>query len=224
MGLCYTIRTSIAASFGDGDSPMRRILCSILLIPALAACDRGDSKPPRAITTTTVRIETPSTLPATAPATRPTSSVLVIDGKEYKFPAARLHLVQQQPQVELLLFSDDPAEALKPHYDGNRYYFAIKLDIDNLTHLAHTDYRAKALSMERTDSPYGIFLDGDRYLLQPYEWRVEFVDNGAGFNIGLQGQFIRFDLRDDGPIGKMVQVFGVLPVELEGKTLKPASK
>src|SRR5688572_713961 len=107
-----------------------------------------DHEPTGGVRQTTIRSEERE--PVTAPpTTRPTSSNLLIDGKPVRFPAARLVMLSDQPTVELLLFSDEPKEALRPGYGGNRYYLPISLMIDDAGKISSADFYAKAPSMER---------------------------------------------------------------------------
>jgi len=199
-----------------------------LLIFAIAACGLvGCEKPKgqaKGQATTTVREHSSIDLgPATRPTSRPTKSVLMIDGKELEFPAARMVLQQAQPTVDVLLFSDDPPIALTATYSGNRYYFDLKLDIDDLEKLAASDMHWKAASIERVDAPDGIFLDGDRRLLQPYDLEVMFNKVGEMYSIDVAGQFLLFAAKDEQGPPKTVMVRGKLVAELEVKGKKGAT-
>lgn len=174
-----------------------------------------DDPSPRPHTATTLRSGDREPIVA-PPTSRPTSSNLTIDGKPVKFPAARLVMLADRPTVDLLLYSDEPKEALKPNYGGNRYYLPITLEIDDPIRISSADFYAKAVSMERADSPDGIFLDGDRVVLQPYEWRVEFSDNGSWLDIVIDGQFLAFRGREEPGPPRMISVHGVFQAELEG--------
>src|SRR5262249_39754899 len=106
------------------------LLCGGIL---LAGCDRPKAQQ-RLSSTTTVRDT--SSIAIDQPTSRPTFSTLWIGGKEYKFPPARLLLQQEQPSVDLLLFSNDPPDALAAGYSGNRFFFQLALSIDELGKLA----------------------------------------------------------------------------------------
>lgn len=196
---------------------------------AISGCDRDSDKP---VTLTTVRDAGAATRPATTPpatalpASRPAISVLTIGGVEVKFPPARLILQQEKPTVELLLVSDDPIAALSPKFHGNRYCLTLPLDISEASLIVRTDMMARARSMERADSPDGIFLEGDRVVLQPFEWTVQFSENGPnGLTLAIQGRFLRFVEQVGQPVAQpnLVMVQGVLYTELEDPRV-PRSK
>ena len=206
---------------------LRRVASIILLAAALPiGCDRPKPQQKGQSTTTVRPYSVIDTDPATLPATRPTVSKIMIDGREFSFPAARLVLQQSEPTVDLLLFSDDPPNALSATYAGNRYYFELKLDLDDLQKLAASDMHWKAASIERVDAPDGIFLDGDKRMLQPYDLRVAFSQTGKVFTIELGGQFLLFQNKEEATAPKTVLVRGTLMAELEKKNKKrePATK
>jgi len=191
----------------------------LLLVSLLAACDKPKGQARYAVTTTTTRPAAsgdPSAAPAALPTSRPVSSTLLIGDKVVTFPRARVLLQDTQPEVALLLFSDDPREALDPNYAGNRYYLQIKLDIDDIGNLAAADWHFKAASMERADSPNGIFLDGDRQQLQPYDVSIVFNQVGPQIGVTLSGQFLLLQNRaSEAAPPRTVFVQGALLVELE---------
>ena len=159
---------------------------------------------------------------AKEPTTKPTNSWLWIGGKEYKFPPARLLLQQEQPTVDVLLFSNDPPDALAAGYTGNRFFFQLALNIDDMGKLPGREYEWKAPSLARVDSPDGIFLEGEHKQLQPFEWRVTFAQTGKTLSIAIEGQFAVFSSRDEAGPPHTVPVQGRLTTELEmparGKT------
>ncbi len=199
---------------------MARTGITLVLVMMLCGCDRP--KPAaKGESTTTVRPHyVIDTNPSTLPATRPVVSKIFIDGREFVFPAARLVLQQAEPSVDLLLFSDDPPDALSTTYAGNRYYFELKLDIDDLEKLAASDMHWKAASIERADAPDGVFLDGDKRMLQPYNLRVAFSQTGKVYTIEIGGEFLMFNSKEEATAPKTVQVRGILMAELEKKNKK----
>ena len=97
---------------------MSRSWIMLVLVVIASACDRPKPQT-KGETTTTVRPHSViDPTPATLPATRPTVSKIIIDGREFTFPAARLVLQQAEPTVDVLLFSDDPPDALSTSYAG----------------------------------------------------------------------------------------------------------
>jgi hypothetical protein len=199
---------------------MLRIPMILLLMIALGACDRPKPQAKGESTTTVRPHHVIDTNPSTLPVTRPAVSKISIDGREYSFPAARLVLQQSEPTVDLLLFSDDPPDALSASYAGHRYYFELKLEIDDLAKLAASDMHWKAASIERVDAPDGIFLEGDKRMLQPYNLRVAFSQTGNVYTIELGGQFLMFNSKDEATAPKTVAVRGTLMAELERKNKK----
>jgi len=205
---------------------MARTWIMLVLIGALSACDRPKPQAKGESTTTVRPHYVIDTNASTLPVTRPTASKIMIDGREFTFPAARLVLQQSEPTVDLLLFSDDPPDALSASYAGNRYYFELKLDIDDLQKLAASDMHWKASSIERVDAPDGIFLDGDKRMLQPYDLSVAFNQTGNVYTIEIGGQFLLFQNKEEATAPKTVLVRGILMAELEKKIKKrePATK
>lgn len=187
---------------------------------ALIGCDRPKPQAKGESTTTVRPHHVIDTNPSTLPATRPTTSKIFIDGKEFTFPAARLVLQQSEPTVDLLLFSDDPPDALSATYAGHRYYFEMKLEIDDLAKLAASDMHWKAASIERVDMPDGIFLDGDKRMLQPYDLRIAFSQTGTIYTIEIGGDFLLFQTKEEATAPKTVHVRGILLAELEKKNKK----
>jgi hypothetical protein len=185
---------------------------------AMVSCSGGDD--PKAVVTSTTR---PATRPATAsaaglptqPASRPTLAALMINGQRYEFPRARLRLVERQPAIVLRLFSDDPPQAINEGYTGHSFYFEIKLDTDDLDRIAAMDWEHRSLSASFADSSNGVFLDGNRRQLQPYEVRIELDGTPADMLIGVHGRFLLFNARDHGGVGEMTSVHGLLRAELE---------
>ena len=189
----------------------------LVLLVGISACDRPKSQQKGESTTTVRPYSVIDPNPTTLPATRPAVSKIMIDGREFSFPAARLVLQQSEPTVDLLLFSDDPPDALSATYAGNRYYFELKLDIDDLEKLAASDVHWKAASIERVDAPDGIFLDGDKRMLQPYDLRVAFSQTGKVYTIEIGGEFLMFNSKEEATAPRTVQVRGTLMAELEKK-------
>jgi len=207
-------------------SPKRMIVRGLIIFAianvGLVGCDKPKTQAKGQSTTTVREHSVIDVGPSTRPTSRPTKSVLMIDGRELEFPAARMVLQQAQPTVDVLLFSDDPPNALSATYSGNRYYFDLKLEISDLDQLAASDMHWKAASIERVDAPDGIFLDGDRRLLQPYDLEVMFNKVGEMYSIEVAGEFLMFGRDENGP-PKTVMVRGKLVAELEVKGRKAAT-
>lgn len=179
----------------------------------LAGCDRADAKKAIVLNPTTRQSNPASTRPAAvaiappsltirpsaaAAATRPSDlrpkSFMVVNGGWVEFNEARLILKREDDnRIHAFLSSNDGAEVLKPDYQGNRYYFEMALDtLDDPKNLTLADYRYKAASAEPVDSPNGIFIDGDRQHLQPYDIEVMFDRDGDKIVAQIRGQFMFF--------------------------------
>jgi hypothetical protein len=184
----------------------------------VGACDRPQQQGKGVATTTTrpaVAEGAVDAAPTTLPTSRPTTSTLVIRNQPVTFPPARLVLQQREPNLTLLLFSDDPETAIKADYAGNRYYLEIELDINDVAHLMAADWHYKAASIERADSPNGIFLEGDRKHIQPYDVNIVFSGAASQITATINGTFMLFQGREQSaPQSVLVQ--GVLVAELEG--------
>ncbi|HEX3357887.1 MAG TPA: hypothetical protein VHS31_13025 [Tepidisphaeraceae bacterium] len=135
---------------------------------------------------TTTPVNTPPVQPVIA------ETVFQVDGVLYHFPRARVHLDQNANTA--VLYSDDPKSAIEPGYVGNSFYLVIPLDKAKPLQLDHYqwDYRSGSGS-ERRDSTDGIFLNGQRYHLQPQDVHVAFLGNGPAVKFWLWGQFEKFD-------------------------------
>lgn len=198
--------------------PRPWLLACTVAVVLLVGCD--ESKPQSKGTTTTVLRDAPGPQPAnpaTQPASRPSHSTLMIGGREFSFPPARILLQETQPRIDLLLFSDDPRTALGPRYSGNRYYLPLHgVEVDNLTQLDAAEWLHKAPSSVHRDIPDGIFLKGDTEQLQPFDVRVAFALHGNELTVSIEGNFLLFQARNPGAGPQLVPVQGVVTAEIEG--------
>jgi hypothetical protein len=136
-------------------------------------------------------------------------SFMMINGVWVDFNEAKLILKREDNRVHAFLSSNDGAEVLKPDYQGNRYYFEMALDtLDDPKNLTLAEYRYKAGSAEPVDSPNGIFIDGDRQHLQPFDIEVTFDRDGDKIVAQIRGQFIYFPKGT--VIGQMIPVMATL--------------
>jgi hypothetical protein len=146
---------------------------------------------------------------ATQAAGQKKQSFMMINGVWVEFNEAKLILRREDNRVHAFLSSNDGAEVLKPDYQGNRYYFEMALEtLDDPKNLPLADYRYKAASAEPVDSPNGIFIDGDRQHLQPYDIEVTFDREGDKIVAQIRGQFIYFPKGT--VIGQMIPVMATL--------------
>jgi hypothetical protein len=153
------------------------------------------------------------------PAAKP-SSQMMINGVLVNFPEAKLLVRKEGDKLSAFLVSNDPPEVINPTYQGNRYYFEMALDaVDDVKNLADAEFRYKAPTAEsQEDTPNGIFLDGDRQHLEPYDIRVTFDKEGDHLVADIRGQFIYFP--KGGVMGQFVPVIARLPAKPETKEAK----
>ena len=144
-------------------------------------------------------------------------SYILINGVWVEFPEAKLILRKEGDHVTAFLSSNDPPEVIRPTYQGNRYYFELRLDtVDDVKNLAQAEFRYRAASAEPADSPNGIFLDGDKQHLQPYDIQVVFDRDGDRKMIAdIRGQFLVFPKGQI--VGQMLPVTATLSAKAELK-------
>lgn len=198
---------------------MQRAWLAAVIVAGMAVvgCDRPAKTPAAPPNASTAGTDPDVPAAATQPTSRPTQAYLYIDGKAVKFPPAIIAVVMLEPHLELLLHTDDPPEALSAKYEGNRFYLPIKAGPISFDELTGSEIPIRAASLERQDTPNGIFLDGDRWQLQPYDVRIAFAANGRdSLMISISGQFVQHSTTSMGP-PKVVQVEGVMAAELKRK-------
>jgi hypothetical protein len=162
-----------------------------------------------------VAAATSKPLAATRPAEKP-SSQMTINNVLVGFPEAKLVVRKEGDKLSAFLVSNDPPEVIAPTYQGNRYYFEMSLDaVDDIKNLADAEFRYKAPSAESQDTPNGIFLDGDRQHLEPYDIQVTFDKDGDHVVADIRGQFIYFP--KGGVVGQWVPVVARLAAKPETK-------
>ena len=161
---------------------------------------------------------------ATQPATQTAAalpakkhSYMNIRGEWYEFPEAKLILRKEGDHVVAFLTSNDPPDVLSPSYRDNRYYFELRMDtVDDVKNLAQAEFRYKAPSAEPADSPNGIFLDGDRQHLQPYDIQVVVdLDESGKVIADIRGQFLMFPKGQ--LVGEMLPVMATLTAKADVK-------
>ena len=168
----------------------------------------------------------PSTAPTTTtgPATTQTAEAMMdIDGNMVLFPPARVRLDEADGKLIARLFSDDPKHALDENYDGNSFY--LQLDVDPADtpdgrSLGGTVLTYRGSGSERDDSPYGIFLEGRRWILQPADVRIAFEAPGANpspdlLDVQLSGTFLLFDSANESAKPRRATVAATMPAILQ---------
>lgn len=164
---------------------------------------------------TAVASATSKPLAATQAAAKRVSH-MTINNVLVEFPDAKLLVRKEGDKLSACLVSNDPPEVLSPNYQGNRYYFEMTLDaVDDIKNLADAEFRYKAPTAETQDTPNGIFLDGDRQHLEPYDIQVTFDKDGDRVIADIRGQFIYFPKAS--AVGQWVPVAARLVARAEAK-------
>jgi hypothetical protein len=194
--------------------------CPILvLVGLLIGCDRaqtaGPATQPAGNAQTSAAVIQPAS-PTTAPA-EPIPAVVWVDQKSLTFPPAILQLRTRDAQLTAILMSDDPKSAIDDNYHGNSFYLEMPLGLNDPKELSSYIYRFDAPTSERTDSPNGIFLDGNRLQLQPSQLQVKFEGDEKSMGVMLSGSFLEFETRDDTAAPKQVRVVSKMEVQVKQK-------
>jgi hypothetical protein len=187
-------------------------------------CDSGaptPGKPASSAAPTTAPATQPSAaadVRTVAPSTQPATSELLINGQVYKFPVAKLRAGKSADHVMARLYTDDPKAALDDDYKGNRYDIQMSLDkLREPQQVCMASWQYTAMSHEYVNAPYGIFLEGMRYQLQPLNASARFLGTMLMVQVDLEGQFLLFDNADKSAVPKTVFVKGMLLAPIEYK-------
>jgi hypothetical protein len=196
------------------ETRVKKTVSTIVLGAALLGCDRsqtaGSATQPSGNPQTSAAHIAPATAPTTGPVAR-APSILLLDQKPITFPPAIVQLRTRDGQMMAILMSDDPKDAIEDNYHGTSFYIEMPLDITDQKDLADYVYRYAAPSTDRTDSPNGIFLDGNRVQLEPANMQVGFTAGEDGsMTVMLSGSFQRFETRDDTTSPNVVKVMAKL--------------
>ena len=185
-----------------------------------AGCDRAPvSGPVSSSTQPTTSPATAATRPATTQVAAPT--FLTIEDTIVEFPAARLRLDPGDDGLIALLFSDDPPAALEEGYLGNSFYLQMPLDVTDPKELPSARWEHRSGTSEREDTPFGIFMEGRRWLLQPDDVRASFAGDATSLEVSLRGMFLLFDSENPKTPGRRVLVSGTFPVTVQTRSRKP---
>lgn len=168
--------------------------------------------------------QTPTTAPATAPAAGPATAAttqavsveaakLRIDGREFVFTPAVLVLQGQAPRLDGKLYNEG-GDAANP---GDAFYLDLSFELDENAPLGEATCRYRTDDRERSDSPVGIFVPGEKARLQAQELSVD-LDEPSGGTIGVKisGKFLVFP-DDTDVVTRIVPVEGKIRARLEQK-------
>lgn len=136
---------------------------------------------------------------------------MIINDQPREFPAAKIKVKERNDRTVVYLISDDPPEAIDDDYIGNSYYLEIPFD-EQLESLAGQEWRFEAPSLDKLDTPNGIFLEGNRKQLEPYQVKVQFQRAGEQDLVWISGTFFQYDTIADREPPKLVAVTGRLVV------------
>lgn len=195
----------------------------LLAVSMHLGCDQPKQAAPVSVPATTAPATAPSTQAVsegatTEPSTQPVVSQLSIDGQMYTFPGAKVRVGTSGSHIVARLYTDDPKAALEDDYKGNHYDLQMRLDdIQSPQMIYMAVWQFKSQSAEYNDTPFGIFLDGMRYQLQPINVSARFLGTMLQVHIDLEGQFLVFDDSDKSAAPKTVYVKGSLLAPVEFK-------
>ena len=136
------------------------------------------------------------------------------------FPPACLRLTAKDGKVIARLYSDDPRDVLTGKATVNSYDMVMVLPgISDPADIAKAVWENHSASMEKQDTPYGIFLNNQEDVLQPMDVTVRFQGQAPEVKVLVQGSFGLFHMADKTPhpAPVMVNVVGLLNASVAGK-------
>lgn len=137
-------------------------------------------------------------------------------GKSVEFPRARLRLTGKGGHnVVALLYSDDPKEALKGNWAGDRYYFRMPLQVTDRRQVDGTQFRMVADLAETEETSNGVFLKGDQDHLEPVDLWVIFENQGPRTVASIGGLFKLSDADKPEAEPRWFQVKGIVQAVAE---------
>lgn len=143
-------------------------------------------------------------------------------GTPRQFPPARLRLRGGGDEpVTAMLFADDPPSkgGIDKDWVGDRYYFEMKVPAADVMRLdgIQWGFQVPSAQADREESPNGIYLQGDRYHLEPANVLVRFEGRAPNMTVWIGGYFLQYDSQDPGGPPKQVLVRGVLVPKVDTK-------
>ena len=136
--------------------------------------------------------------------------MLRLNGEPISFPAAKLVIVKKGAGLNAIFCSDDPPTAIEPSYSGNSFMIDMKLDIDDAVDLPDATWVHKADKREAQDITSGIFINGTKRQLQPYDVKITFTKSADGLITNISGEFYELNSRESVSSGTIVKVSGQL--------------
>lgn len=169
---------------------MRRRWSILVLTAALAGCDKdpdyatfGEPAPATTETEPTtqpVRREQVATEPAT----------VLVNGEPYLLPPMRLGAQATDAGLNLQLYgSDDQRNAT-----GNALYLVMQVGAQSPQQLQETPWRFESLDEAWVDTPVGLTLSEERWVLRPAAVELKFAPGDGVIEIDLRGTFLMWDI------------------------------
>ncbi len=131
-----------------------------------------------------------------------------------------LRVSKEDSQIVARLYSDDPSGMLSGTETVNSYDLAMALpDIDDPANIAKAVWTSKSSSSDREDTPYGIFLNEEKQLLQPMDVTVSFAGHAPHITVRIEGAFREYSTNTEEMHAppNIVQVMAVLQVTVPEK-------
>jgi hypothetical protein len=209
---------------------MKLRLRSILILSGtlLVGCGRGNTPAAAGAKTSdntdsiVASSPTPAT-PQTAPEsvqTQPSVSTLQVGGQPITFGAAILRLTKGDGPLTARLYSDEPSGDLSGRESANSYDLQMELpDVSDPALISGAVWTSNSGNLAKQDSPYGIFLPGQKKILQPMNVKVSFAGQTPLVHVTIEGTFCMFNADDHSaqPSGTIVQVTGELQATVPAK-------
>jgi hypothetical protein len=180
-------------------------LCTLVVIVGCAKTEDSPVPAANAPSTQPTAVANPAA-PATteaiaAPPAEPTASMMEIARSPQWFPPARLRISSdKQGRIIARLYSDDPKSVLTGKETVNSYDMMMILpDISDPADISKTQYVFSSASMERQDTPYGIFLNNQQDILQPMNVTVGFEGQAPRVKVLVHGTFNLFHISEQNP-------------------------
>jgi hypothetical protein len=193
------------------------LMAMICCLGIAAGCAKTDDGPPQANSSSTKPSGNPQSSDMNSPAAL--ASGLVIDNIQQWFPPARLRLTSKDGQVIARLYSDDPNGVWTGKQTVNSYDMVMALpNISDPNNISQAVWHSPSSSMEKQDTPYGIFLDNQHEILQPMYVTVAFHGNAPRVKVEIEGKFAQFKIVDQmpNPAPTIVDVKGELDATVMG--------
>jgi len=138
------------------------------------------------------------------------------NGVARQFPRARLKLTGKgEDRIVAMLYSDDPKEAINKAWQGDRYYFRMPMRVLEAAQLDDAPFRMSVPFEGADETSTGVFLQGDRYHLEPIDLIVRFESEGSQVKVFIGGLFKQFDTHDVTAEPKWYHIQGIVQATVD---------